>query len=63
MLRRLKFELLADELDGLGEHTGSKVEGAFDEARLAPHVAGDVEAGRPWPLRSARITSKPLIVA
>lgn len=46
MRRVQEFELLADELDGLGEHAGSHVKGAFDEARLAPHVAGDVEAGR-----------------
>ncbi|WP_377810279.1 hypothetical protein ABNQ38_31705 [Azospirillum sp. A29] len=40
------FELLADDLHDLGQHAGSDIEGAFDEARLASHVAGDVEAGR-----------------
>ena len=41
MLRGLRFELLTDELHGLREHAGPNVEGAFDKARLAPHVAGE----------------------
>lgn len=35
MLRGLEFELLPDELDGVGEHAGANVEGPFDEARLS----------------------------
>ena len=57
-----EFEPLAEESNGLRESAVAEPEGALDDARLTADVAPDVE-GPAWPLRSARITSKPLIVA
>ena len=58
----LEFELSADKRDGLGEHTGSDIDGASDERRLALHVTGDGEAGCLTSLWSARVPQKPWIV-
>ena len=59
-LRCPVFAAIADEPDHLGEGGGAQPEGALDDAGLAPDVTWNACA---WPLRSARITSKPLMVA
>jgi hypothetical protein len=61
-LRCREIKLFADKLDHLGDGRGAKTEGALDNAGFAANVTRDVE-GRCCPLRSARITSKPLIFA
>ena len=51
-----------NELGGFGQCRGAETEGALDNPNLAADVTADVE-GRGCPLRNARITAKPLIVA
>jgi hypothetical protein len=60
--RMFEFEVCVDELDRFGQSRGAKAEGALDDASLAADVIGVLKADA-WPLRRARITSKPLIVA
>lgn len=58
------FELaaFADKLNRLGQCRGTETEGARDDAGLAANVMRELKA-EAGPLRSARITSKPLMVA
>ena len=59
---RFELELLADKLDRLGQNRGTKTEGALDN-RASPRMSRVTLKADARPLRSARITSKLLIVA
>ena len=62
LLRRHKLEPFADKLDGLNQSRGTEAKRALDDAGLASNVSVMLRADA-RPLRSARIISKPLIVA
>ena len=58
----LRARVRANKLDRLGQDRRAETEGALDDAGLAADVRVMLKIDA-WPLRSARITSKPLIVA
>lgn len=60
--RSFNLEPFTEQPDDLSQGACAETESAFDQACLTTDVAREIECGR-RPFRSARITSKPLIVA